>query len=98
MAEKVQPHLSFVGVGLPCLSLVSNPVCDRIPRRSLGKKSVRFRKFKITSLRFADYVFLLASSAPQALGQFAVECAVVGLRVSPSESEAMVLCRKMVEW
>ena len=32
-----------------------------------------------------------------ALGRFAAECEVVGMRVSTSKSEAMVLCRKTVE-
>jgi len=56
---------------------------DRISRPSRGEESVRFG---IASLLFADDVVLLPT-----------ECEAVGMRVSTSKSEAMVLCRKMVE-
>ena len=52
------------------------------------------------SLLFADDVVLLATSdrdLQHALGRFAAECEAVGMRVSTSKSEAMVLCRKTVE-
>ena len=67
---------------------------DRISRRSWGGKSVRFGNFRMTSFQlFADDVILLASSDcdPQhALGKFAAECQVAGMRVSTSKSEDMV--------
>ncbi|KAK0137077.1 hypothetical protein N1851_026739 [Merluccius polli] len=71
---------------------------DRISRRGRGEESVQFGSLKIASLLFADYVVLLASSDLQhTLGWFAAECAAVGMKVSTSKSEAMVLCRKMVD-
>ena len=48
---------------------------------------------------FADDAVLLASSdldLQHALGRFADECDVVGMRVSTSKSEAMLLCQKTV--
>ena len=73
---------------------------DRISRRSRGEESVRFGDLRIASLLFADDILLLATSdrdLQHALGRFAAECEAVGMRVSTSKSEAMVLCRKMVE-
>jgi len=72
---------------------------DRISRRSRGEESVWFGDIRIASLLFADDVVLLATSErdlQHALGRFAAECEAVGMRVSTSKSEAMVLCRKMV--
>ncbi|KAK0135127.1 hypothetical protein N1851_029060 [Merluccius polli] len=40
---------------------------------------------------------LTTVSPPPALGRFAAECEVVGMKVSTSKSEAMVLCWKTVE-
>ena len=57
----------------------------------------RFGDLRIASLLFADDVVLLASSdrdLQHALERFAAECESVGMRVSTSKSEAMVLCRK----
>ena len=73
---------------------------DRISRRSRGEESVRFGDLRIASLLFADDVVLLATSdrdLQHALGRFAAECEAVGMRISTSKSEAMVLCRKTVE-
>ncbi len=69
---------------------------DRISR----KESVQFGDLRIVSLLFADDVVLLASShcdLQHAVGQFAAECEVVGMKVSTSKSEAMVLCQKKVD-
>ena len=49
---------------------------------------------------FADDVVLLTAldrDLQHALGRFAAECEAVGMRVSTSKSEAMVLCRKTME-
>jgi len=62
------------------------------------RESVWFGDLEIASLLFADDLVLLATSNLQhALGQFAAECEAVMMRVSTSKSEAMALCRKMVE-
>jgi len=67
---------------------------DRILRRSRGEEGVRFGYLRIASLLFEDDVVLLAISDPDlqhALGRFAAKCEAVGMRVSTSKSEAMVL-------
>ncbi|KAK3523071.1 hypothetical protein QTP86_012652 [Hemibagrus guttatus] len=72
---------------------------DRISRRSQGLEGVRFGDHRISSLIFADDVVLLAPSSldlQHALGRFAAECEVAGMRVSTSKSEVMVLDRKKV--
>ncbi|KAL0150867.1 hypothetical protein M9458_053786, partial [Cirrhinus mrigala] len=59
-----------------------------------GKEGVWFRDHKISSLLFADDIVLLASSGldlQHALGWFAVECDMVGMKISTSKFEAMVL-------
>lgn len=61
-----------------------------------------WRKFGlggISSLPFADYAILLVSSHQDlqcALGRLTVRCEVVGMRISTSKSEAMVLDRTKV--
>uniref|UniRef100_A0AAY5KR82 Reverse transcriptase domain-containing protein n=1 Tax=Esox lucius TaxID=8010 RepID=A0AAY5KR82_ESOLU len=70
---------------------------DRISRRSQGPEGVRFGDHTISSLLFADDVVVLAPSnqdLQHALGRFAAECEAVGMRISTSKSEAMVLSRK----
>ena len=93
-----------VGVGLrqgcPLSPILFVIFMDRISRHSRGEESVRFGDLRIASLLFADDVVLLATSdrdLQHALGRFAAECEAVGMRVSTSKSEAMVLCRKTVE-
>ncbi|KAK3532460.1 hypothetical protein QTP86_018448, partial [Hemibagrus guttatus] len=79
-------------------SLVRIASC-KISRRSQGLEGVRFGDHRISSLIFADDVVLLAPSSldlQHALGRFAAECEVAGMRVSTSKSEAMVLDRKKV--
>ncbi len=94
-----------MGVGLcqGCpLSLILFVIfMDRISRRSCGEGCVWLGNLRIALLLFADIVVLLASSArdvQQALGWFAVECEVVGMRVSTSKSKAIVLCWKKVDY
>jgi len=73
---------------------------DRITRRCRGEASVRFAELRITPLFFVDNVVLLATAdhdLQHALRWFAAECEAVGMRVSTSKSEAMVLCWKMAE-
>ena len=73
---------------------------DRISRRCQGEESVRFGDLKIASLLFADDVVLLASihhDLQQALGWFAAECEMAGMRISTSKSEAMVPCQKKMD-
>ena len=73
---------------------------DRISRHGRGEESVRFGDLRIASLLFADNVVLFATSdrdLQHALGGFAAKFEVVGMRVSTSKSEAMVLCWKTVE-
>jgi len=91
-----------VGVGLrqdcPLLSPILFVIfTDRISRRSRGEESVLFRDLRIASLLFADNVVLWFRDLQHALGRFAVECEAVGMRVSTSKSEAMVLCPKTME-
>ncbi len=72
---------------------------DRISRRSQGPEGVGFGEHTISSLLFADDVVVLATSdqdLQHALGRFAAECEAVGMRISASKSEAMVLSRKRV--
>ncbi|KAJ0004772.1 hypothetical protein NQD34_010986 [Periophthalmus magnuspinnatus] len=72
---------------------------DRISRCSQGPEGVWFGNHRISSLLFADEFVLMASSnqgLQQALGRFAAECEVAGMRISSTKSEAMVLDRKKV--
>ncbi|KAK3512562.1 hypothetical protein QTP70_017239, partial [Hemibagrus guttatus] len=85
--------------GCPLSPVLFIVFMDRISRRSQGLEGVRFGDHRISSLIFADDVVLLASSGldlQHALGRFAAECEVAGMRVSTSKSEAMVLDRKKV--
>ena len=73
---------------------------DRISRHSRGGEGLQFGGLGILSLLFADDVVLMASSAcdlKHSLDWFAAECEVVGMRISTSKSEAMVLSRKSME-
>ncbi|KAK0146656.1 putative uncharacterized transposon-derived protein F52C9.6 [Merluccius polli] len=72
----------------------------RISRHSQGVEGVRFGDLRIGSLLFADDVVLMASSDRDlqlSLDRFAAECEAVGMRISTSKSESMVLNRKRVE-
>ncbi|KAK3532712.1 hypothetical protein QTP86_028082, partial [Hemibagrus guttatus] len=85
--------------GCPLSPVLFIVFMDRISRRSQGLEGVRFGDHRISSLTFADDVVLLAPSSldlQHALGRFAAECEVAGMRVSTSKSEAMVLDRKKV--
>ncbi len=93
-----------MGVGLHqgCpLSLILFVIfMDRISSRSRGEESVLYGDLRIASLLFADDVVLLASShcdLQHSLGRFAAECEVVGMKVSTSKFEAMVLCWKKLD-
>ncbi|KAK0139711.1 putative uncharacterized transposon-derived protein F52C9.6 [Merluccius polli] len=69
-------------------------------RHSQGVEGVRFGDLRIGSLLFADDVVLMASSDRDlqlSLDRFAAECEAVGMRISTSKSESMVLNRKRVE-
>uniref|UniRef100_A0AAQ4PNU2 Reverse transcriptase domain-containing protein n=1 Tax=Gasterosteus aculeatus aculeatus TaxID=481459 RepID=A0AAQ4PNU2_GASAC len=93
-----------VGVGLrqgcalsPILFVV---FMDRISRCSRGEEGLQFGGLRISSLLFADDVVLMASSVCDlqlSLERFAVECEAVGMRISTSKSEAMVLSRKPMD-
>jgi len=66
------------------LSLGTESVCDFLGQ---NLKGVWFGDLRIASLLFADNVVLLATSGcdlQYALGRFAAECEVVGMRVSTS--------------
>ncbi|KAK3540973.1 hypothetical protein QTP86_007687 [Hemibagrus guttatus] len=85
--------------GCPLSPVLFIVFMDRISRRSQGLEGVWFGDHRISSLIFADDVVLLAPSSldlQHALGHFAAECEVAGMRVSTSKSEAMVLDRKKV--
>ncbi|KAK3505719.1 hypothetical protein QTP70_020512 [Hemibagrus guttatus] len=85
--------------GCPLSPVLFVVFMDRISRRSQGLEGVRFGDHRISSMIFADDVVLLASSSldlQHALGRFAAERKVAGMRVSTSKSEAMVLDRKKV--
>jgi len=86
--------------GFPLSSILFVIFKDRMSRCSRGEASVRFGDLRIASLLFADNVVLLAISGhdlQHTLGRFAPECEAVAMRFSPSNSEAMVLCQKMLE-
>ncbi|KAK3508670.1 hypothetical protein QTP70_003319 [Hemibagrus guttatus] len=92
---KFNPAAEYV----PEKHLVVVDALSRISRRGQGLEGVRFGDHGISSLIFADDVVLLAPSSLElqhALGRFAAECEVAGMRVSTSKSEAMVLDRKKV--
>uniref|UniRef100_A0AAQ4PCE6 Reverse transcriptase domain-containing protein n=1 Tax=Gasterosteus aculeatus aculeatus TaxID=481459 RepID=A0AAQ4PCE6_GASAC len=85
-----------VGVGLR-LGCALSPILfvvfmDRISRRSRGEESLQFGGLRISSLLFASVCDLQLS-----LERFAVECEAVGMRISTSKSEAMVLSRKPMD-
>ncbi|KAK3520782.1 hypothetical protein QTP70_032353 [Hemibagrus guttatus] len=83
--------------GCPLSPVLFIVFMDRISRRSQRLEGVRFGDHRISLLIFADDVVLLAPSSlylQHALGHFAAECEAVGMRVSTSKSEAMVLDRK----
>ncbi|MDG2555420.1 reverse transcriptase domain-containing protein [Vibrio parahaemolyticus] len=83
---------------VPCLQLFVI-FMDRISRRSQGEEGVWYGDLRIASPLFADDVVLLASShcdLQHALECFAAECEAVGMRVSTSKSEVMILCWKVV--
>ncbi|KAK3544083.1 hypothetical protein QTP86_001214 [Hemibagrus guttatus] len=85
--------------GCPLSPVLFIVFMDRISRCSQGLEGVRFGDHRISSLIFADDVVLLAPSSlglQHALGRFAAECEVAGMRDSTSKSEAMVLDRKKV--
>ncbi|KAK0132808.1 LINE-1 reverse transcriptase [Merluccius polli] len=93
-----------VGVGLrqgcPLSPILFIIFMDRISRHSQGVEGVRFGDLRIGSLLFADDVVLMASSDRDlqlSLDRFAAECEAVGMRISTSKSESMVLNRKRVE-
>lgn len=74
------------------LSLVTDStLMDRISRCGLGERSSQYGVLKLFYFLQANDVFLLASSDQDfqyTLGQFAVECEVVGMTVSTTESES----------
>uniref|UniRef100_A0A8C9TQF7 Reverse transcriptase domain-containing protein n=1 Tax=Scleropages formosus TaxID=113540 RepID=A0A8C9TQF7_SCLFO len=70
---------------------------DRISRRSRGQEGILRGSRKVTSLLFAGDVVLFALShdcLQHTLEQFSAKCEVVGMRISTSKSESMVLSRK----
>ncbi|KAK3561338.1 hypothetical protein QTP86_030637 [Hemibagrus guttatus] len=80
--------------GCPLSRVLFIVFMDRISRRSHGLEGVWFGDHRISLLLFADDVVLLAPSIldiQHALGHFAAECEVAGMRVRTSRSEAMVL-------
>ncbi len=92
-----------VGVGLhqgcPLSQILFMIFMDWISRRSWREESVWSGDLRIASLLFADDVVLLVTSDcdhQYALERFAAECEAVGMRLSTSKSEAMILFRKKV--
>lgn len=86
---------NMVWLGCP-MSLIL-VLIHRISRHIRGKERVWFGDLRIASLLFADHVVLLASSdhdLQQMQGQFEVRFEVIRMRVSTSNSEAVVLCWK----
>ena len=72
---------------------------DRISWHSQGAEGFQFGGVGISSLLFADDVVQLAPSGGDLLLSpewFTAECEVVGMRISTSKSETMVLNRKRV--
>jgi exonuclease III len=93
-----------VGVGLR-QGCVLSPILftcfmDRIVKRSRGPECVRIGDVEVARLLFADDLAILASSEEdlqRALERFAAECGRVGMRVSTSKTEVMVLDRRKVD-
>ncbi|KAK0149127.1 LINE-1 reverse transcriptase [Merluccius polli] len=86
--------------GCPLSPILFIIFMDTISRHSQGVEGVRFGDLRIGSLLFADDVVLMASSDRDlqlSLDRFAAECEAVGMRISTSKSESMVLNRKRVE-
>ena len=86
--------------GCPLSPILFMNFMDRISRCSQGIEGVRFGDLRIGSLLFADDVVLVASSGRDlqlSLERCAAECEAVGMRISTSKSETMVLSRKTVE-
>ena len=86
--------------GCPLSPILFIIFMDRISRCSQGVEGFRFGDLRIASLLFADDVVLLASSCRDlqlSLDRFAAECEAVGMKISTSKSESMVLSRKRVE-
>jgi len=78
----------------PLLTVLFIIFMDKISRCSQGPEGVRFGDHAISSLLFVDDVVVLAPShqnIQHALGWFAAECEVAGIKISTSKSEAMVL-------
>ena len=81
----------------PGWPLVTNPVCyfhGQDLKEQPGEENIRFGVLRVVSLLYVDDAVLLASLHPdllQALERFAVKCEAVGMRVSTSKSEAVVL-------
>uniref|UniRef100_A0A8C6KM13 Reverse transcriptase domain-containing protein n=1 Tax=Nothobranchius furzeri TaxID=105023 RepID=A0A8C6KM13_NOTFU len=85
--------------GCPLSPVLFITFMDRISRRSCGMEYVEFGGRRISSLLFADYVVLLASSSSDLqpfLGRFVAECEATGMRISTSKSETMVLDQERV--
>ena len=82
---------------LPVLLII---FMDRISSCSQAVEGVKFGGLWIGSLLFADDVVMLASSNRDlqlSLGRFAAKCEAVGMRISTSKSEAMVLSWKRMD-
>ncbi|KAL4006357.1 guanylate cyclase activator 1 [Sarotherodon galilaeus] len=104
-SPKKGPDKSFlVGDGLhqgcPLSPILFVIFMDRISRRSQVAEGFHLGGLRISSLLFTDDVVLLASlddGLQLAVEPFTAKCEAVGMRISTSKSEAMVLTRKRVE-
>ncbi|KAL7851912.1 hypothetical protein SRHO_G00176970 [Serrasalmus rhombeus] len=70
---------------------------DRVSGRSRGQEGIMCGGWRVASLLFEDDVVLLAEShgcLQCSLEQFTAECEAVGMWISTSKSESMVLARK----
>uniref|UniRef100_A0A3B4EBS9 Reverse transcriptase domain-containing protein n=1 Tax=Pygocentrus nattereri TaxID=42514 RepID=A0A3B4EBS9_PYGNA len=94
---KSDPFSVSAGHGCALSPLLFVIFMDRVSRRSQGLEGIMCGSQSVVSLLFADDVVLLAEShgcLQRSLEQFAAECEAVGMRISTSKSESMVLAQK----
>lgn len=73
---------------------------DRIMRRSRGPEGIAIGDVFVSSLQFADDLWMAASSAQDlqsSLDRVAAECEAAGMRISTSKTETLVLSRQPVD-
>ncbi|KAL7857954.1 hypothetical protein AOLI_G00180560 [Acnodon oligacanthus] len=97
LSNKSDPFSVSVGLRQGCALSPLLFVIFMVSRHSRGQEGIMCGGRRVASLLFADDVVLLAEShgcLQCSLERFAAECEAVGMRISTSKSESMVLSRK----